>query len=91
MFPATAQPMHQHAGIFWPIWWCCRCIILQQNSGDLISNLLTKAAMLLSCTKCSETKLLLPLWLINANSLPSSSWRTALWLHQEVRSTQTTQ
>ena len=47
--------------------------------------LLMKAITLVFSTGCSETKLLLRLWLTNANSLYCSLRRAAVWLHQVVR------
>ena len=27
MVISRAQPMYQHTDIYWPLWWCCRCIV----------------------------------------------------------------
>ena len=60
----------------------CRYTVYQQY-------LLIKAATLVLCTECSETRVATSSK-INANSLYCSLWHAALRLHQVVRNIQTT-
>ena len=85
-----AQPMHWHADIYWPVWRCCQyiyCIgkILPKNIRNMC---LWKLLCYCSSQSVWKPKLLLRLWLINANALSCSLRCTAFRLHQVVRNVQ---
>jgi len=73
------RPMHRHADTYRTIWRRCRCIIWVKFRRYVWAS---KPLRYCSVRSVRKAKLLLRLWLINANALSCFSRRAVLPLHQ---------